>query len=606
MLTYKAPIADIKFLIEDVFNYYKHYKQHKDYEEASPDLVDAIIEECAKFSENELLPLYQSGDKEGCHFEQGKVTTPTGFKEAYQQYIAGGWPSLSHAQEHGGQGLPPSLGMVQSEMTGTANWPWAMYAGLSHGAMNTITSHGSHKQKEMYLSQLITGIWTGTMCLTEPQCGTDLGQISTKAEQNDDGTFNISGTKIFISAGEHDLTDNIVHIVLARLPDAPKGTRGISLFIVPKMRVNEDGSVGELNNVTCGSIEDKMGIKASATAVLNFDNAVGELIGPRNKGLECMFTFMNTARIGTALQGICSAELAYQNSLEYAKERLSMRSLTGKKSPQKVADPIIVHPDVRKMLMMQKAISEGGRAMIYYTAKIVDEIAIAPSEKERIAADDRLGFITPILKAFLTELGSESANHGMQIFGGHGYIKEWGMEQIVRDARIATVYEGTTGIQALDLLGRKVLMTGGKSLNIFCKEVLKFCKNTSLLSSNPHKRQMHRFIWPLSKSIASWQQYSIRLGIKAKSNRDIVGSASVDYLMYSGYVVMGYFWAQMAQKAYEKLADNCENRDFYRAKIKTAEFYFDRVLPRTKSLGKTMMANPKSVMQLDQDLMSFL
>jgi hypothetical protein len=606
MLTYKAPIADIKFLIEDVFDYYKHYKQHKDYEEASPDLVDAIIEECAKFSENELLPLYQSGDREGCYFEQGKVTTPTGFKEAYQQYIAGGWPSLSHAQEHGGQGLPPSLGMVQSEMTGTANWPWAMYAGLSHGAMNTITSHGSHKQKEMYLSQLITGIWTGTMCLTEPQCGTDLGQISTKAEQNDDGTFNISGTKIFISAGEHDLTDNIVHIVLARLPDAPKGTRGISLFIVPKMRVNEDGSVGELNNVTCGSIEDKMGIKASATAVLNFDNAVGELIGPRNKGLECMFTFMNTARIGTALQGICSAELAYQNSLEYAKERLSMRSLTGKKSPQKVADPIIVHPDVRKMLMMQKAISEGGRAMIYYTAKIVDEIAIAPSEKERIAADDRLGFITPILKAFLTELGSESANHGMQIFGGHGYIKEWGMEQIVRDARIATVYEGTTGIQALDLLGRKVLMTGGKSLNIFCKEVLKFCKNTSLLSSNPHKRQMHRFIWPLSKSIASWQQYSIRLGIKAKSNRDIVGSASVDYLMYSGYVVMGYFWAQMAQKAYEKLADNCENRDFYRAKIKTAEFYFDRVLPRTKSLGKTMMANPKSVMQLDQDLMSFL
>jgi hypothetical protein len=606
MLTYKAPIADIKFLIEDVFNYYKHYKQHKDYEEASPDLVDAIIEECAKFSENELLPLYQSGDKEGCHFEQGKVTTPTGYKEAYQQYIAGGWPSLSHAQEHGGQGLPPSLGMVQSEMTGTANWPWAMYAGLSHGAMNTLTSHGSDKQKEMYLSQLISGTWTGTMCLTEPQCGTDLGQISTKAEQNDDGTYNISGTKIFISAGEHDLTDNIVHIVLARLPDAPKGTRGISLFIVPKMRVNDDGSVGESNNVTCGSIEEKMGIKASATAVLNFDNAVGELIGPENKGLECMFTFMNTARIGTALQGICSAELAYQNSLEYAKERLSMRSLTGKKSPEKVADPIIVHPDVRKMLMMQKAISEGGRAMIYYTAKIVDEIAIAPSEKERIAADDRLGFITPILKAFLTELGSESANHGMQIFGGHGYIKEWGMEQIVRDARISTVYEGTTGIQALDLLGRKVLMTGGKSLNVFCKEVLKFCKNTSLLSSNPHKRQMHRFIWPLSKSIASWQQYSIRLGIKAKSNRDIVGSASVDYLMYSGYVVMGYFWAQMAQKAYEKLADNCENRDFYRAKIKTAEFYFERVLPRTKSLGKTMMAHPKTIMQLDQDLMSFL
>ena len=606
MLSYKAPIADIKFLIEDVFKYYDHYKKYAEFEEASPDLIDAIMQECAKFCENELLPLYQSGDKEGCQFDNGKVTTPKGFKEAYKQYVDGGWSALSHPVEHGGQGLPPSLGLVQSEMVGTANWSWAMYPGLSHGAMNTINAHGNDKQKELYLTRLIEGTWTGTMCLTEPQCGTDLGQVTTKAEPNGDGTYNLTGTKIFISAGEHDLTDNIIHIVLARLPDAPKGTRGISLFIVPKVKTSQDGTLGDANNVVCGSIEDKMGIKASATAVLNFDNAVGELIGPENKGLECMFTFMNTARLGTALQGVCSAELAFQNSLIYAKERLSMRSLTGKKHPEKVADPIIVHPDVRKMLMTQKAISEGGRAMIYYTAKIVDDISMAKTEKERQAADDRLGFITPILKAFLTELGSESANHGLQIFGGHGFIKEWGMEQIVRDARIATLYEGTTGIQALDLLGRKILLTRGKSLNDFSKEVLVFCKNHSLISSNPHKRQMNRFIWPLSKSIANWQQYTVRLGLKAKSNRDIVGSASVDFLMYSGYVVMAYFWAQMAQSAYEKLAEGVENRDFYRAKIKTAEFYFERMLPRTKSLAKTMMADPKTLMQLDQELMSFL
>ncbi|MGV2872714.1 acyl-CoA dehydrogenase C-terminal domain-containing protein [Colwellia sp. E150_009] len=605
MLSYKAPIADIKFLIEDVFDFYGHYKKYPEFEEATPDLVDAILQECAKFSENELLPLYQSGDKEGCTFNNGKVTTPKGFKKAYDQYVAGGWQSLSHPVEHGGQGLPPSLGMAKSEMMGTANWSWTMYPGLSHGAMNTVQTHGSEAQKELYLTRLTEGTWTGTMCLTEPHCGTDLGQVKTKAEPNEDGTYNITGTKIFISAGEHDLTDNIIHIVLARLPNAPAGTRGISLFIVPKMKTDAQGNVGESNHVTCGSIEDKMGIKASSTAVLNFDNAVGELIGPMNKGLECMFTFMNTARVGTALQGVCSAELAFQNSLMYAKERLSMRSLTGKKFPDKVADPIIVHPDVRKMLMTQKAISEGGRAMIYYTAKIVDEIEMAKTDAEKEAADERLGFITPILKAFLTELGSESANHGLQIFGGHGFIKEWGMEQIVRDARIATLYEGTTGIQALDLLGRKILLTRGKSLKAFAKEVLIFCKDRSMISSNPHKRQMNKFVWPLSKAVANWQQYSLRLAMKAKNNRDIVGSASVDYLMYSGYIVMAYFWAQMAQSAYEKLAEGVENRDFYRAKIKTAEFYFERMLPRTKSLAKTMMADPKTLMQLDQELLSF-
>jgi len=606
MLSYKAPITDIKFLFEDVFNFYDHYQQYPEFEEATPDLVDAIFQECAKFCENELLPLNQSGDKEGCTFDNGKVTTPKGFKEAYQQYVDGGWQSLSHPIEHGGQGLPASLGMVKSEMMGTANWSWAMYPGLSHGAMNTVQVHGTEEQKEIYLTKLTEGTWTGTMCLTEPQCGTDLGQVKTKAEPNEDGTFNVSGTKIFISAGEHDLAENIIHIVLARLPNAPKGTRGISLFIVPKMAVDEHGNVGGNNNVTCGSIEDKMGIKANATAVLNFDNAKGVLIGEENKGLECMFTFMNTARVGTALQGICAAELAYQNSLLYAKERLSMRSLSGTKKPELVADPIIVHPDVRKMLMTQKAITEGGRAMIYYTAKIVDDIEMQKDEKQRRKADNRLGFITPILKAFLTELGSESANHGLQIFGGHGFIKEWGMEQIVRDTRISTLYEGTTSIQALDLLGRKILLNRGKYLKHFTMEILSFCKDKSVISSNPYKRQMNKFIWPLSKAVANWQKNTIRLSLKAKKNRDIVGSASVDYLMYSGYITMAYFWAQMAQAAYEKLATDVENRDFYRAKIKTAEFYFERILPRTKSLATTMMADPKTLMQLDEELLSFL
>ncbi|GHG02120.1 acyl-CoA dehydrogenase C-terminal domain-containing protein [Thalassotalea marina] len=606
MLSYKAPLNDIKFLMEDVLDFYPHFEKFPEFEEATPDLIDAIFQECAKFCENELLPLNQSADKEGCHFENGEVKTPKGFKAAYEQYVAGGWQSLSHGLEYGGQGLPPSLGLIKSEMMGTANWSWAMYPGLSHGAMNTIDLHGSTKQKEKYLTKLTEGTWTGTMCLTEPQCGTDLGQVKTKAIPNGDGTYSITGTKIFISAGEHDLTDNIIHIVLARLPDAPEGTRGISLFIVPKMHSDEQGNITDRNGVVCGSIEDKMGIKGSATAVLNFDNAIGELIGPENKGLECMFTFMNTARIGTALQGICATELSYQNALEYAKERLSMRALSGTKEPDKVADPIICHPDVRKMLLTQKAFAEGGRAMIYYAAKLADTIEHSKDEKAKKRADYRLGFITPILKAFLTEVGVESANLGVQVFGGHGYIKEWGMEQIVRDVRISTLYEGTTGIQALDLLGRKILLSRGKSLKSFSMEVLGFCKDKSMISSNPHKRQMNKFIWPLSKAVANWQQCSVRLAMKAKKNRDYVGSASVDYLMYSGYVVMGYFWAQMAQASYEKLAGEVENRDFYRAKIKTAEFYFERIFPRIKSLSATMMADPKSLMQLDQELLSFL
>jgi hypothetical protein len=388
---------------------------------------------------------------------------------------------------------------------------------------------------------------------------------------------------------------------LARLPDAPKGSRGISLFLVPKILVNEDSSLGEANTVSCGSIEEKMGIKGSSTVVLNFDKAKGYLIGEMNKGLEYMFTYMNTARIGIAIQGVCNSELAYQISLPYAKDRLSMRSLSGKKFPDEVADPIIVHPDVRKMLLTQKSISEGGRAMIYFAGKMIDELDQCTNEQDRKDIDDKLGFFTPILKGFLTEAGFESANQGLQVFGGHGYIKEWGLEQIVRDARIATLYEGTTGIQGLDLLGRKVLLQRGKTLKSFSKEILSFCKNHSVFSKNEHKYRMKKFIFPLVKAVFNWRRYSLMIALKARKNRDMIGSASVDYLMYSGYVTMAYFWAMMAQKANEQIAKNPENIEFYRAKVRTAEFYFEHIFPRIRALGKTMMANPQSLMRITSE-----
>ena len=601
MTEYTAPLTDIKFLLDEVLDYYPHFQKHQGFGEATPDLVNMILEECAKFSQNELAPLNQSGDKEGCHWEDGKVTTPKGFKQAYDKFVEGGWQSLPHPVDYGGQGLPPSLGLVNSEIIGTANWSWGMYPGLTMGAMNTLLNHGSEEQKQLYLTRLTEGVWTGTMCLTEAQCGTDLSQVKTRAEANEDGSYRINGSKIFISAGDHDLTENIIHIVLARLPDAPEGVKGISLFIVPKVKVNEDGTLGEFNHVSCGSIEDKMGIKASSTAVLNFDDSQGFLIGEPNKGLAYMFTFMNTARMGTALQGVCTAELAYQKSLAYAKERMSMRSLTGTKFPDKVADPLIVHPDVRRMLLTQKAISEGGRAMVYYAAKLVDDLSQSKDETERLQLDDRLGFLTPILKAFLTEAGFESANLGLQVFGGHGYIKEWGMEQIVRDSRISTLYEGTTGIQALDLLGRKVLLRRGKPLNAFAREILRFCKDHSVISDNPHKHRMHKFTWTLSKMVLKWQQYTLRIALKARKNRDFAGSASVDYLMYSGYITMAYMWTMMAQKANEKIAEKPDNIEFYRAKVRTAEFYFKRILPRTKFHAQAMMSDPKFLMKLDAD-----
>lgn len=605
MPTYKAPLRDIRFLMNEVFDYPKHYQTLSNGTAADPETVDMILEGAAEFCENILSPLYQSGDEEGCHFNNGEVTTPKGYKEAYDQLVQGGWQGLSYPEQYGGQNLPQSLNLIKSEMMGTANWSFQMYPGLSIGCMNTIMQYGTEAQKDTYMPKLVTGEWSGTMCLTEPQCGTDLGQVKTKAEPCEDGSYRISGTKIFISAGEHDLTENIVHIVLARLPDAPQGTKGISLFIVPKFLANPDSSIGERNAVTCGSIEHKMGIRASATAVLNFDNATGYLIGEPNKGLHAMFTFMNTARIGTAIQGIAHAELSFQGALPYAKERLSMRALSGKKEPDKVADPIIYHADVRRMLLTQKAVAEGGRAMIYYAAQISDKMQDALERGDSAAFkeyDDQLGFYTPILKGFLTELGYESANLGMQVFGGHGYIKEWGMEQIVRDARIATLYEGTTGVQALDLIGRKVILSSrGKVIREYTAEILKFCSNQA------RNKYMRRFAWDLTKLCAQWNTLTLRILLVARKDRDVVSSSSMDFLMFSGYVMMAYFWAQQAAIASEKIGLNQgpETIEFYKAKIKVADFYFERLLPRTQGHAEAMVNPSRTMTALNSEHFSF-
>ena len=601
MPTYKAPVRDMRFLMNEVFDFESHYKTIPEGEEATPDMVEAIIGEMAKLCENTLAPLYQTGDEEGCKFEDGVVTTPKGFKEAYDEFVAGGWQGLSHPVEYGGQGLPASLGLIKSEMMATANWSFTMYPGLSMGAMNTIQMHGTEEQKQDYMVPLTEGRWGGTMCLTEPQCGTDLGQVKTKAEPQKDGSYKISGTKIFISSGEHDLTENIVHIVLARLPDAPKGARGISLFIVPKYL---PGKIGEDNGVSCGSLEKKMGIKASATCVMNFDEATGFLIGPENKGLECMFTFMNTARIGTSIQGLAHAELSYQGALAYAKERKSMRALSGKKEPDAIADSLIHHGDVRRMLLKQKAIAEGGRAMIYFAAQYADKMisaAQADNDEEYQKWDDELGFLTPILKGFLTEKGLEVANDGMQVFGGHGYIKEHGMEQIVRDARISTLYEGTTGIQALDLLGRKVLLlTKGKCVRDFSKNLVEFG------TKNLRDPKLRPFAWKLLKIAAEWNYLTTRIMLVAAKDRDIVSTASYDFLMYSGYAMMAYFWALQAGVAKDKLENGGnEPAEFYKAKLATAEFYFERILPSAKAHADAALKPTKSTMQLKPEHFSF-
>ncbi|BFM14517.1 phenylacyl-CoA dehydrogenase [Maricurvus nonylphenolicus] len=599
MTEYTAPLRDIRFALNDVLDFGYHYATIPGGEDATPEVVDAILEEFGKLCENTLVPLYRSGDEEECQWQDGEVTTPKGFKAAYQQYAQGGWPSLSSDIDYSGQGLPSSLSHITGELAASANMGFALYTGGQSGAIETLAAFGSPEQRDLYERKLIEGEWNATMCLTEPHCGTDLGLLRTKAEPQTDGSYAITGTKIFITGGEHDLTDNIVHIVLARLPDAPQGTKGISLFIVPKVMSDAEGNLGERNSVYCGSIEHKMGIKASATCVMNFDGATGYLLGDVNRGLMAMFTFMNASRIATATQGVAHAELGFQKSLAYARERLQMRAPNGPQNPQGPADPIIVHPDVRRMLLTQKAFAEGNRMLVYFLSKQLDLSERGQNKETRQQAKNLLDLMTPIGKAFASETGFESANLGLQCFGGHGYIREWGMEQNVRDARISMLYEGTTGVQALDLLGRKVLGSGGVMLKTFTDQIQFFCQNES---SN---ETIKPYINKLNQLIEEWHRLTKTIGDKALTDANEIGAASVSYLMFSGYICLAYFWTQAAAAASRKLDEGSEDKDFYQSKLTTAQFYFDHVLPRTRTCVETINAGAESLMALDAQHFQF-
>lgn len=590
MYDYKAPIKDFEFTYFELFDYEQHYLKFHDQYELDRETAMAILLEAAKFSENILAPLNQSGDEQGCQLNEGEVKTPKGFLEAYQHFVAAGWPSMVYPSTYGGQGLPESLWQIIGEMLSTANPSWATYPGLSHGAKNTLLAYGTDEQKDHYLTKLISGEWTATMCLTEPHCGTDLGILTTKAVPNKEGSWSITGNKIFITSGEHDLTDNIIHIVLARLPDAPAGTAGISLFVIPKYTIEADGSIGTRNGVQCVSIEKKMGIKASVTCALNFEAAKGFLLGKPNQGLQAMFVFMNVARLAVAMQGLCHTELGLQKSVGYAKDRLQMRSLTGPKNPTGPADPIIVHPDVRRMLLTQKAMAEGGRMLVAYCGKLIDTAREAADSEARQAANNKLALLTPIAKAFMTEVGFECASLALQCFGGHGYIKEWGVEQNLRDARISMLYEGTTGVQALDLLGRKVLKTKGELLKPLFTEILGFSKQ------HPN----NKLAVQLPALVQRWQQLTQSIGIKALSDADEIGAASVDYLMYSGYCLYAYLWAMAAIKAEQCLQEGRGDAEFYQAKIAVANFYFQRILPRIETCERTIQSGAANLMSMPE------
>ncbi|HVT35432.1 MAG TPA: acyl-CoA dehydrogenase C-terminal domain-containing protein [Nevskiaceae bacterium] len=589
---YVPPMRDMKFVLQEVLDVVTEYRAMPKHAELDIDTMSSIVEEAGKFVANEIFPLNQSGDQEGCTYHgDGVVTTPKGFKEAYRKYIEAGWPALSSATEYGGQGLPELTNSVFMEMMNSGNQAWTMYPGLSHGAYAALLAHGTEELKKLYLPRLIDGTWTGTMCLTEAHCGTDLGLLKTRAEPQADGSYSISGTKIFISAGEHDMSDNIVHLVLARLPDAPAGSKGISLFVVPKFIPDAAGKPGKRNGVKCGSIEHKMGIHGNATCVINLDSAQGWMVGEPNKGLAAMFVMMNGARLGVGMQSLGLAEVAYQNSLAYAKDRLQMRSLTGVKAKDKPADPIIVHPDVRRMLLTQKAYVEGARAFTYWIAMNIDKQHDHPDEKVRKDADDLVSLLTPVVKGFITDNGYESTTLAMQVLGGHGYIAEWGMEQYVRDARINMIYEGTNTVQALDLLGRKVLGDMGAKLMKFGKIISDFIK------AQGDRPEMAEFTKPLAELATELQKLTAEIGQKAMKNPDEAGAAATPYLRIVGHLVFGYFWARMARVALDKQSGGSAS-GFYAAKIATARFYFDKLMPEAWAQIKIARSGSASLMAM--------
>ena len=590
MPSYKAPLRDMQFILFDVLKVQDAGNAVTAYAEMTPDVVTAILEEAGRFCENVLQPINRSGDEEGCVFESGSVRTPTGFKDAYAKFVEGGWPGIACDPEHGGQGVPNTVNFAFEEMICSANLSFGLFPGLTHGAYNALQAHGSDDLKRTYLPKMVGGSWSGTMCLTEPQCGTDLGLIRTRAEPSNDGSYRLHGTKIFISAGEHDLTENIVHLVLARLPDAPAGVRGISLFVCPKFLVQPDGSLGARNSLACGALEKKMGIKASPTCVMNFDGATAWLVGVPNKGLAAMFTMMNTARLMVGIQGLGVAEAAYQGALSYARNRLQMRAATGPKYPDQPADPIIVHPDIRRLLMRMKTMTEGCRALALWVGHELDISTGHPDAQRRQDADDLVALMTPIVKSMLTDHGFSAANDGVQIHGGHGYIREWGMEQLVRDARIAQIYEGTNGIQALDLVGRKLSMGTGRLARQFFHPVGAYLEQMANVPA------MAEIAAPLAKAFGRLQQATLWLGKAGIANPDDGGAAATDYLRMFGLVAIGYMWCRMAETALAGSADS-----FRSAKIECARFYMAKIIPETGSLLVSITAGSKSVMALHED-----
>ena len=599
MAQYIPPLRDMRFVLHELLDVTEVYRQMPRHKDVDADTLNAVLEEGGKFCAEVLFPLNRSGDEEGCTLDKTthEVHTPTGFKDAYAQYVQGGWASLSAGLEYGGQGLPIVANQCFFEMLNSANQAWTMYPGLSHGAYECIHAHGTEEQKTTYLPKLTSGEWTGTMCLTEPQCGTDLGLLRTKAEPlldgSKEGRYKLTGQKIFISAGEHDLAPNILHLVLARLPDSLAGSKGISLFVVPKFMVKADGSLGERNAITCGAIEHKMGIKASSTCQMNLDGAVGTLVGQPHKGLAAMFVMMNAARLGVGNQGLGLTEVAYQNAVAYAKDRLQMRSLSGPKAPDKPADTIIVHPDVRKMLLTARAYAEGGRAFAMHIALLIDRELNATDDAERKACADEVALLTPIAKAFMTDNAWIATSHCMQVFGGHGYVREWGMEQYVRDSRINMIYEGTNTIQSLDLLGRKVLGDNGAKLRMFGERIAAF------IDEEGTNEAMQEFVNPLAELGDKVTKLTTELGIKAFQNADEVGGAAVDYLRVVGHLVYAYFWARMARIALEK---QDSGDAFYTAKLHTARFYFAKLLPETASLIRTARSGVAPLMAMDEAL----